>query len=492
VNVLLISPKHPATFWSFKYALRFVGRRTAFPPLGLLTVAALLPKEWRLRLVDLNVRPLRRRDLEWASLALISAMTVQRASAREALQRCREAGVRTVAGGPLFTCEPEHFPEADHLVLNEAEVTLPRFLADLAAGSPQRVYTSAEFPDIRSTPAPRWDLANLRHYASMSVQYSRGCPFNCDFCSVTALFGHRPRTKTPAQVIAELDLLWARGWRGNVFFVDDNLLGNKAALKRELLPALIEWQRRHGLPFNTEASINLADDEKLMAMMVRAGFDTVFVGIETSDEASLSECGKEQNRHRDLVADVRRMQRAGLQVQGGFIVGFDHDTAETFQKQIDFIQASGIPTAMVGLLEAVPGTRLYDRLKREKRLSETDSTGDNADGRTNIITRMNTEALRDGYRRLMQHLYAPRQYYRRVRTLLREYRTPHVRMSVSIPRLLALGRSTVHLGVVGRERFHYWRLMLWTSLHRPRLLPTAVTLSIYGHHFRRMSQEHLR
>ncbi|OPZ23702.1 MAG: Ribosomal protein S12 methylthiotransferase RimO [Lentisphaerae bacterium ADurb.BinA184] len=492
MNVLLISPKHPATFWSFKYALRFVGRRTAFPPLGLLTVAALLPKEWRLRLVDLNVRPLRRRDLEWASLALISAMTVQRASAREALQRCREAGVRTVAGGPLFTCEPEHFPEADHLVLNEAEVTLPRFLADLAAGSPQRVYTSAEFPDIRSTPAPRWDLANLRHYASMSVQYSRGCPFNCDFCSVTALFGHRPRTKTPAQVIAELDLLWARGWRGNVFFVDDNLLGNKAALKRELLPALIEWQRRHGLPFNTEASINLADDEKLMAMMVRAGFDTVFVGIETSDEASLSECGKEQNRHRDLVADVRRMQRAGLQVQGGFIVGFDHDTAETFQKQIDFIQASGIPTAMVGLLEAVPGTRLYDRLKREKRLSETDSTGDNADGRTNIITRMNTEALRDGYRRLMQHLYAPRQYYRRVRTLLREYRTPHVRMSVSIPRLLALGRSTVHLGVVGRERFHYWRLMLWTSLHRPRLLPTAVTLSIYGHHFRRMSQEHLR
>jgi radical SAM superfamily enzyme YgiQ (UPF0313 family) len=489
---LLIYPSFPDTFWSFHYALKFIGRKSSFPPLGLLTVAAMLPEAWEKRLVDLNVRSLRPSDLAWADCALVSAMAVQRQSAREVLARCRAAGLRTVAGGPLFSSEPDAFPEVDHLVLNEAEVTLPQFLADLDRGVPQRVYRSSEFPDIRATPVPLWHLADLKRYGSMNIQYSRGCPFNCEFCNVTALFGHRPRSKTAAQVIAELDGLWDQGWRGGVFFVDDNLLGNQRRLREELLPALVAWQAEHpGIPFNTEASINLADDEELMRLMVRAGFDTVFVGIETPDENGLKECGKGQNRGRDLVADVRRMQRAGLQVQGGFIVGFDSDTPSIFQRQIDFIQESGIVTAMVGLLEALPGTRLYERLQREQRLRSLVTTGDNADGTTNIIPRMNLETLQSGYRHIMHHIYSPKNYYRRVRTFMQQYRTPDAKARVSVARLLAAARSAVRLGVLGRERFHYWRLMVWTALHRPSLFSLAVTLAIYGHHFRKVSLRHL-
>ncbi len=492
MKVLLVYPSFPDTFWSFHYALQFIGRKSSFPPLGLLTVAALLPETWEKRLVDLNVRPLRQRDLAWADLVFVSAMAVQRHSARDVLERCRAAGIRTVAGGPLFSSEPEAFPEVDHLVLNEAEVTLPLFLVDLERGEPQRLYRSAEFPDLSATPVPLWHLAELKRYGSMNIQYSRGCPFNCEFCNVTTLFGHRPRRKHTAQIIAELNGLWELGWRGAVFFVDDNFLGNKRHLKDDLLPALIVWQAAHpGVPFNTEASIDLADDETLMRLMVKAGFDTVFVGIETPDENGLKECGKTQNRGRDLVADIRRLQRAGLQVQGGFIVGFDSDTPSIFERQIDFIQASGIVTAMVGLLEALPGTRLHERLQRENRLLPTATSGDNADGTTNIVPQMNLGALRSGYQHIMVHIYTPKHYYRRVRTFMQQYRTPEIRARLSLDRLLAAARSAVRLGVLGRERYHYWRLLVWTALHRPSLLSLAVTLAIYGHHFRKVSERHL-
>lgn len=492
MNILLIYPKFPDTFWSFHYALKFIGRKSSFPPLGLLTVAAMLPEAWGKRLVDLNVQPLRPRDLAWADCVFVSAMAVQRDSARQVLERCRAAGLRTVAGGPLFTSEPDAFPEVDHLVLNEAEVTLPRFLADLDRGTPQRLYRSTEFPDIRTTPVPLWRLADVKRYGSMNLQYSRGCPFNCEFCNVTALFGHQPRTKTPAQVIAELNGLWDQGWRGAVFFVDDNLLGHQRRLREDLLPALIAWRATHpGMPFNTEASINLADDDELMRLMVQAGFDAVFVGIETPDENGLKECDKGQNCGRDLVADVRRLQRAGLQVQGGFIVGFDSDTPSIFQRQIDFIQDSGIVTAMVGLLEALPGTRLFERLQREHRLQDKATTGDNADGTTNIIPRMDLDTLRAGYRQIMRHLYTPKHYYRRVRTFMQQYRPPEVKARLSVDRIMAGVRSAVRLGVLGRERFHYWRLMTWTLLHRPALVSTAVTLAIYGYHFRKVCEGHL-
>lgn len=486
MRVLLLYPEFPDTFWSFKHALKFVHKRASLPPLGLLTVAAMLPRAWEQRLVDLNVRVLRERDLAWADMVFISGMIAQRASAQALIARCRAAGKTIVAGGPLFTSEHAQFPGVDHFVLHEAEVTLPEFLRDLEAGCPKTHYAATGFPDVHDTPVPRWELAELRRYASMSIQYSRGCPFDCEFCDVTAKFGHRSRTKGAGQVIAELDALVARGWRGQVFFVDDNFIGNKRVLRTELLPALTAWQaaQRHRLTFFTEASINLADDEPLMQAMVAAGFDAVFIGIETPDEAALAECNKRQNQGRDLVADIKRLQRAGLQVQGGFIVGFDSDTPSIFRRQLEFIQQSGIVTAMVGLLNALPDTRLHARLQREGRLTG-DSTGNNVDGTTNFIPHMDVEVLRDGYRRLMETIYAPGPYYQRVRTFLREYKQPRFSVSFDPALWMAFVRSAVRLGILGRERFQYWRLLLWTSLRRPTQLPTAVTLAIYGHHFRK-------
>ncbi len=486
MNVLLLYPEFPDTFWSFKHALKFIRKKAAFPPLGLLTVAALLPPAWEKRLVDTNIRPLTERDLRWADVIFLSAMIAQRASVVELVARCRAAGKRIVAGGPLFTSDHAQFPGVDHFVLNEAELTLPPFLRDLAAGTPQPLYRTAEFPAMAAAPVPLWHLADLRRYASMSVQYSRGCPFDCEFCDVTAKFGHRPRTKSAAQVLAELAGLVALGWRGQVFFVDDNFIGNKRTLRTELLPRLIEWQRalRHKLTFYTEASINLADDEPLMRQLVAAGFDTVFIGIETPDDAGLAECHKIQNRGRDLVADVKRLQRAGLQVQGGFIVGFDSDTATIFRRQLEFIQQSGIVTAMVGLLNALPDTKLHARLAREGRLLGR-SSGDNVDGTTNFIPRMNVDELHAGYRRLMESIYAPRPYYRRVRTFLREFKQPKFSVMVRPSQWWTFAHSSFRLGVIGRERFQYWHLLAWTCLRRPASLQLAVTLAIYGHHFRR-------
>src|ERR1035438_2228965 len=485
MNALLLYPGFPDTFWGFKHALKFIGKRASLPPLGLLTLAAMLPEEWEKTLVDVNVRPLRERDLASADVVLVSAMIAQRDSAVQLIARCRAAGKIIVAGGPLFTIEHAQFPDVDHFVLNEAETTLPEFLRDFAQGCARRIYASTLLPDLSETPAPLWGLLDLRNYASMSVQYSRGCPFDCDFCSVTAMFGHRPRVKAAPRIIAELDSLWDRGWRGAVFFVDDNLIGNKRSLREDLLPALIRWARgKRGFTFFTEASINLADDEDLMRQMVEAGFDQGFVGIETPEEAGLAECNKRQNRSRDLVADVQRMQHAGLQVQGGFIVGFDSDSPTIFQRQIDFIQKSGIVTAMVGLLQAIPGTKLHERLHRQGRLLG-DSTGDNVDGTTNFIPRMNRKKLHDGYRELMDHLYAPGPYSRRIRTFLREFRPADTSGAVTTRNFGAFARACVRLGVVGRERFHFWGLLVWTCFRRPKLFPMAVTLSIYGFHFRR-------
>ncbi len=492
MNVLLIYPEIPETFWSFKHALKFIRKRAASPPLGLLTIAPMLPAGWIKRLVDLNVRKLTKEDLTWADAAFISAMTVQRESAAKVIAQCKEAGLRVIAGGPLFTMEYEQFDRVDHFVLNEAELTLPPFLDDLARGCAGRVYTTSDFADIQKTPAPMWELIRLGDYASMSVQFSRGCPYQCEFCNVTALFGHRPRTKRASQMIAELEDLYQRGWRGGVFFVDDNLIGNRKQLTQELLPALIEWRKnKKGFLFNTEVSINLADDASLMEMMVRAGFDKVFIGIETPNEESLAECSKKQNLNRDLIEDVKRIQRAGLQVQGGFILGFDHDSPLTFRRLTDFIQKSGITTAMVGLLQAPPGTKLYERLKQAGRLLDRLS-GDNGDGTTNIIPVMNLEVLQRGYKEVLQHLYAPEAYYQRVKTFLREYQPPQVTLSFTLRNLSdyahAFFRSMVRLGLIGKERFQYWKLFLWTLVRRPKVFPLAIELAIYGYHFRRTTE----
>lgn len=491
MNVLLAYPKFPETFWSFSYALSFIGKKAAFPPLGLLTVAALLPKEWNKRLIDLNVRELKDDDLLWADLVFLSSMAVQRKSANQIINRCQTLQIKVAAGGPLFTSEPNTFSEVDHLILNEAELTLPLFLADLQNGTPGKIYHADEFCDLRLTPPPQWELIEMKHYASMNIQFSRGCPFNCEFCNVTTLFGRRSRMKTADQIITELDQIYDSGWRSSIFFVDDNFIGNRQFLKNNLLPAIIEWrQNKKGCVFFTESSINLADDLELLDLMVKAGFDSVFIGIESPDEMSLAECHKHQNRNRDLLESVKRIHRSGLQVMGGFIVGFDCDLPSIFQKQIDFIQKSGIAIAMVGMLQAPPGTRLFERLSRESRIARFFS-GDNVDGSTNIIPRMGLDTLLHGYQSIMKDIYSPANYYCRVRTLLRELKTPAVTMPLNLQRFLSFFRAAIRLGLLGKERFHYWQLMLWTLFCRPRQLALAVTLSIYGHHYRRICELHI-
>jgi len=490
MNVLLIYPEFPDTFWSFRHALKFIGKKAVSPPLGLLTVAAMLPADWSKRLVDANVTVLTEEDLAWADYAFIGGMIVQRKSARQIITRCKEAGVTVVAGGPLFTIEYERFEEVDHFVLNEAELTLPPFLEDLKRGRAKKIYTSTEFADIQQTPVPMWGLVDMDRYSTMEIQFSRGCPYDCEFCNVTVLLGHRPRTKTAQQIITELDTLYDLGWRASVFFVDDNLIGNKRCLKTELLPMLIEWQKdKVGFSLSTEVSINLADDKQLMQMMVEAGFRTVFIGIETPDEESLAECNKKQNMNRDLIDSVKNLHRAGLKVQGGFIVGFDNDTPSIFQRQIDFIQRSGIVTAMVGLLQAPPGTRLYQRLKQEGRLLDRIS-GDNVDGTTNIIPRMDLDTLHKGYESIMQYIYSPEHYYQRVKTFLREYQPPKGKASRDLEYVWAFFRSTYRLGILDKARLNYWKLLFWTLSHRPRHLPHAITLAIYGFHFRKICELH--
>jgi radical SAM superfamily enzyme YgiQ (UPF0313 family) len=491
MKILLVYPEFPDTFWSFKHALKFIQKKAGAPPLGLLTVAAMLPGDWEKRLVDLNVTELKDKDLKWADFVFISAMAVQRESVNAIIKRCKTLGVKIVAGGPLFTMEHEQFPDVDYFVLNEAEETLAPFLHDLELGQLKQVYTSTNFPDIHKTPAPLWQLADPKYYETASIQFSRGCPFNCDFCNVTSLLGHYPRTKTAPQIVAELDKLYALGWRKSIFFVDDNFIGNKKHIKENVLPALIQWRKgKTGMPFSTEVSINLADDPVLLGLMVEAGFDTVFVGIETPNEESLTECSKVQNKGRDLVESVKTLQRAGLQVQGGFIVGFDNDSSTIFQQQIDFIQKSGIVTAMVGLLQAPLGTRLYSRMQKEDRLVSNFS-GDNVDGSTNIIPKMGLEPLRTGYRKILSQIYDPKLYYSRVFTFLREYQPPKVISQFEPQYFLAFWRSIYQLGVRGVERVQYWKLFFWALFRRPRLFPLAITFTIIGFHFRQVAELHV-
>lgn len=490
MKILLVYPLYPDTFWSFRYALKFIDRKASFPPLGLLTVAAMLPGEWEKRLVDMNVRPLCDADLAWADYVFISAMSIQRTSAQDVIDRCRQRGVKSVAGGPLFTACHEDFPQVDHLLLGEAELSLPPFLDDLSRGEPRHIYADERRADVRDTPIPLWELVDIRDYAAMNVQYSRGCPFDCEFCDITALLGRTPRTKEIPQLLAELESLYLWGWRGAIFFVDDNFIGDRKKLKRELLPAMIAWMEERGRPFYfyTEASIDLADDGQLMELMVRAGFQEVFIGIETPLEEGLAESGKVQNKNRDLLASVRRIQRAGLQVHGGFIVGFDSDPPSVFDRQIRFIQESGIVTAMVGVLIALRGTRLYRRLQREGRLLG-DATGNNTAVTLNFIPRMEVKKLIAGYRAILDTIYSPRNYYQRVIRLFREYRPLPGKFTLQPGYVGALFKSIILLGVIGTERYYFWKLFFWSLFRKPRLFPLAITYAIYGFHFRKVAEK---
>jgi radical SAM superfamily enzyme YgiQ (UPF0313 family) len=488
MKILFVYPRVAETFWSFKHALRVVRRKAAFPPLGALTVAAMLPASWKKRLVDLNVTTLKDEDLLWADYVFISAMVAQKDSTRQVVDRCRGLAVKMVGGGPLFNSYRDDFADVDHLFLGEAEQTIHDLVRDIESGRPRRAYRASGYPEIDSVPIPMWDLINLNDYASMSIQFSRGCPFNCEFCDIIVINGRVPRLKRDEQVLAELDELYSRGWRGSVFIVDDNFIGNKARVKG-LLRRIITWQkgRRRRLNFFTEASVNLAEDPELMNLMVTAGFNKVFLGLETPSEESLKECGKAQNLKRNLSESVSIIHNNGLAVMGGFIIGFDNDPPDIFQRQVNFIQKNGIVTAMIGLLTAIPGTRLYTRLENEGRMLFK-SSGDNTDvsGTLNFITKMDRQKLITGYQWVMNSIYSPEMYYNRMLAFLRNYR-PRAKTYCENNDLLTFVRSLWYLGIIdGKSRSYYWKLLQKGISRYHDSFADVVTMAIYGYHFRRL------
>ena len=487
MKVLLVYPETPNTFWSFKHALRLVSRKTAYPPLGLLTVAAMLPREWELRLVDLNVRGLTDEMLRWADYVMVSAMLIQRESVDRIASLCAARGKPVIAGGPLFTTSHEAFPAIPHFVLGEAEDVIPDLVRDMQAGALRHCYQAPGRPDISRVPPPRWDLIDFGDYHTMAVQFSRGCPYDCEFCDIVVMNGHVPRTKSPEQLVAELEGLRASGWTDGVFVVDDNFIGDKKKAKA-LLREVVRWRERTRprMCLLTEASVNLADDVELCDLMVTAGFRKVFVGIETPSLAGLAECHKVHNTRGDLVDAVRTIQRAGLEVMGGFIVGFDSDPPDIFERQFEFIQRSGVATAMVGLLIALPATRLYRRLMGEGRI-EAESGGDNTGAVLNFRPKLDREFLLSGYRALMKRLYEPTAYYQRIRVFLDICRPQGQAIGVTRRDLGALLWTLWLLGVRHSGRLAYWRLLASTLLRRPRQFHTAMELVVLGYHFRRVA-----
>lgn len=486
MNILLVYPKIPSTFWSFESALNFIAKKSAEPPLGLITVASMLPKEWNLKLIDMNVAELLDKDIVWADFVFLSGMSVQIHSFKEVIRRCNILSTKIVAGGPLATTQYKDFLGVDHFVLNEAEITLPQFLQDLEFGIPKSIYSTTEFPEITNIPIPRWDLLDIKKYASMSMQYSRGCPYDCEFCSITMLNGRKPRTKTKDQFLNELNHLYNMGYRGPISVVDDNFIGNKIKLKKEILPALIEWSKQRKYPFSfiTEVSINLADDEELSEMLAEAGFNSLFIGIETPNSSSLEECGKDQNLRRDLVESVQKLQSKGFMVSGGFIVGFDSDPESIFDEQIEFIKQSGIASAMVGLLNAPTGTKLHARMKTENRLLDSWS-GNNVDGSINFIPKMNYSELMRGYTKILKTIYADKEYYHRVKKFLTIYKMPEWGIKFpSFSELQTFFRLLWRLGFLDKGKLYFWKLLFFSLINYPKKFVIAMTFAVYGYHFR--------
>lgn len=491
MKILLAYPECPPTFWSNKYLLELFARKVSIPPLGLLTVAALLPDDIEKKVVDLNADELTDEDILWADYVFISAMIAQKESSRSLISRCKKLGVKTVAGGPLFMGLYEDFPDVDHFVLNEAEITLSQFLEDLKTGNPKRIYQTDEYPDIEKTPIPRFDLVNINQYFQLAIQFSRGCPFDCEFCEITKTNGRIPRNKTPEQVIAELDFARKLGWNGRVFFVDDNFIANKKKAK-DLLRALANWREQTNFQplFLTEVPINAADDEELLELLKNAGFYMVFVGIETPSVESLQECGKLQNINRSMLDSIRKFYSHGIKVAGGFIVGFDSDDESIFEKQLNFIQEAGIPLAMIGMLNALPNTKLFNRLKEENRLFGSPE-GSNTDFSTNIVPIMGTENLINGYKSLMRSAYSPKNYYQRILNFLKYFK-PQIKIDLRKRYLLAGGQTILKLGLFTEGRFYFWRFMLLSLIKYPKSFLWGVDSVVSYVHFHKMYEESLK
>ena len=495
-TALLVYPEHPPTYWGADHALEMSGVKATHPPLGLLTVAAMFPASYELRVVDMNVSDLHDADLEWADLVFTSTMITQHVSLRAVVERCNRAGVPVVAGGPHPTTFHEEIGGVDHFVLDEVEETFAEFLRDLESGTAKRVYREARKPDVTRTPVPRFDLIDIKNYATMSVQFSRGCPFDCEFCDIIKLYGRVPRTKSPEQVVEELDSLYRLGWRGPVFLVDDNFIGNKRDAL-ELLPAIAGWQKARGYPFTliTEASANLALMDAMMDAMIEAGFDSVFVGIETPNPKALLKTKKQQNTNETqenyLYHAVRKIQQRGMQVQGGFILGLDSDDEGVFDAQIDFIQETGIPVAPIYLLTAVKGTDMYERMKSEGRLLEA-PLGTNAMP-LNFKTELKYGTLIDGYKRVIATLYDPtlENYFSRCLTLFRHLKpVRHLRKPRSRTEIDA-AFMVVRRRLSAKQLPAYSKFIAKVSKDYPGMLSDAIYLAAMGYHFEKITRQQI-
>jgi len=494
LNILLVYPEIPKSIIQFTDMVKVAGRKSAFPPLGLLTIASLLSEQWNKKLVDLNTAPLNESEIIWADLVFISAMNVQSNSVRELIERLNHYDKTIVAGGPLFTHEYNEYDGVDYFVLNEAEITLPQFLTDLENGNPKHIYKSTEFADVHKTPNPMWELANLKDYLYAVVQYSRGCPYLCDFCDVTALFGRKPRVKTPDQIINELDSLIAHGNNEQILFADDNLIGNKNLLKKELLPALIEWRKKNPYApgFATQVTINLVDDEELAKLMLEAGFRHILVGIESIDEESLIAMKKKQNTRRNILEDIRHLQELGFIITGTFIVGLDTDKPTVFDDVINFIQESGIVLSIVNILKAPPGTELYDRMKSENRLLDTFKFGEEA---TNVIPKMGMEKLKSGYEKIINRIYSPESVYKRIEKyfeLERKYKVQQpLKRKITLKDIFTALRIFYILGFADNNKKFFWRLIYKTLRKNYNYLDLTILFSLILYQYSILREENI-
>jgi radical SAM superfamily enzyme YgiQ (UPF0313 family) len=495
LKVLMIWPCIPSSFWGFQGMLNLVPEKTTMPPLGLITVAALCPKTWTVRLIDEAFDEVSDADILWADLVMVSGMHVQEHGVQKMLTRARRLGKRTMVGGPYASSEPQILLKfADHVVVGEPDEVFGGIARDLEAGTARSLYVISDKPDVSHTPAPRFDLLKLENYGSMSVQFSRGCPFQCEFCDIITIYGRKPRTKRPAQLIAELDALIDLGWRKQVFIVDDNFIGNhKFAL--ELARQIEGWQKARGYPvlFYTEASIDLAQRPELIDAMVRANFFYVFVGIESPSKQSLAEAKKFQNMRQDPLESIHKIQSKGLWVTAGFIIGFDSDTEDIFARQKEFIESAAIPWAMAGFLQAPPTTPLYDRMLKEGRLYKDSPSNTNFDP-PNFKTLMPLPVLLRGFRETLDSLYSPSAFYDRAYRSLVQWKTAGhqkatrygLRYNVEV-----VARSIWQQGILSSYRKEYWKFLFRLLRHwafDPPKLWLGYTLLLSGHHFIRYSK----
>lgn len=483
-KILMVYPECPSTFWSLEYTLKIVNKKSLMPPLGLLTVAAMLPPDWDIRLVDMNVTDLADDDILRSDIVFLSAMIIQKESFIDVVEKCNRLGKPVAAGGPYPTASYKSLSGVDHFLLGEGETVIGRFILDLENGTPAALYMSDEKPDLKNTPVPRFDLINVNDYGSMPLQFSRGCPFSCEFCDIIEMFGRKPRLKSVDQFISELDRVYDTGFRGLVFIVDDNFIGHRGEVIK-LLRAISQWQEQRAFPFTffTEASIDLAAETEILDLMAECAFTMVFIGIETPDEKTLLSVNKNQNVKHDLFESVKTIHSKGIEVISGFILGFDTDTDDIFDRQISFIQKAGIPMAMIGIMLALPGTKLYRRLESEGRILY-ESSGNNTNTLDmNFIPVMNRDKLIDGYKKVLRTLYSPEKYFER--SLLLISRIPdsvYKKRTLKRNDIKAFLKSFVLL-LSSKYRFSYIRFLIKALMTNPGNFPLAVILSINGYHF---------